>query len=195
MGFSKNRDGDVAPTRTVLAGEPACGSDLPVAMPAAIPLCSGVRHNPPMIATLRPLLLALLLAGPAHAERAAPTTLPIVTIEVDGIPLTVEVADEEHERQRGLMQRTDLPDGHGMLFIYPQPGFRAFWMRDTPLHLDLAYIDGDGMIFQVVALEPLSLAAVPSRRPARYVLEVPLGWFAAQGIGVGSRLFLDDSNR
>jgi hypothetical protein len=135
------------------------------------------------------LLLALLLALPARAE------LQRIGIVVGAERLTVEVADEEHERQRGLMYRRSLEPGHGMLFVYPDTWRRAFWMKNTPLPLDIAFIDEHGTLTEILPLEPLSESVVQSRYPARYALEVPRGWFAAHGIGPGARMTFDAGGR
>jgi uncharacterized membrane protein (UPF0127 family) len=61
-------------------------------------------------------------------------------------------------------------------------------MRNTSLPLDAAFVTADGRIDEVVPLVPFSEEHVRSQRPVRYVLEVPRGWFAAQGLGPGSRI-------
>lgn len=135
------------------------------------------------------LLLSLLLATtPLWAEHGPQPPLPTLPIHVDDVPLTVEVADESWEREHGLMRRTELPDGSGMLFVYPGNARRVFWMRNTTLPLDAAFVAADGRIDEIAPLEPLSEVPVTSRRPVRFVLEVPRGWFAARGLGPGSRI-------
>ncbi|HEY5791271.1 MAG TPA: DUF192 domain-containing protein [Gammaproteobacteria bacterium] len=143
-----------------------------------------------MKSTVPGFLLALLLATTATRAAGPQPELPTAQIRVDGVPLTVEVADDEREREHGLMFRSELADGRGMLFVYPRAGQRAFWMRNTPLPLDLGYADADGTLFELHQLEPHSLRPVPSGAPARYVLEVPRGWFARHRLGPGARLEL-----
>ncbi len=137
----------------------------------------------------RPILLALLLGGvAAHADHGPQPPLPTQPIEVGGATLTVEVADEAWEREHGMMHRETLPEGQGMLFVYPDEAPRVFWMRNTSVPLDAAFVSADGRIDELVALVPHSEEHVRSRGHARYVLEVPRGWFAARGIGPGSRI-------
>ena len=136
----------------------------------------------------RLLLITLLLPGLLPAGHGPQPPLPTVEIRVGDVPLTVEVANESSEREHGLMYRTALPDGHGMLFVYASERRRVFWMRDTTLPLDAGFIAADGRLNEIVALEPLSEVPITSRLPARYVLEVPLGWFAQHDLEPGAML-------
>jgi uncharacterized membrane protein (UPF0127 family) len=136
----------------------------------------------------RLLLLALLLPGALAAGHGPQPPLPLLGIRVGDVALTVEVADQAREREHGLMHRTELPAGRGMLFVYPGEARRVFWMRDTPLPLDAGFIGADGRLQEIVALEPLSERPVTSQWPTRYVLEVPRGWFADHGLGPGARV-------
>ena len=133
-------------------------------------------------------LLALLLSAPAGAEHGPQPPLRAHYLSIGDVPLMVEVADDWWEVQHGLMWRTELPEGHGMLFVYPDDRQRVFWMRNTSLPLDAAFITADGRIDEVVPLVPFSEEHVRSQRPVRYVLEVPRGWFTAQGLGPGSQI-------
>jgi len=134
------------------------------------------------------LLLALLLPTPGTAGHGPQALLPTAEIQVGDIPLTVEVANESHEREHGLMFRKTLPDGQGMLFVYPRERRRVFWMHETTLPLDAGFIAADGRLNEIVALEPLSEIPITSRLPASYVLEVPRGWFSRHGFGPGTQL-------
>ena len=106
-------------------------------------------------------------------------------IAVGGFPVLVEVAETEDEQRHGLMGRRRLPDGHGMLFRYGEDGSRSFWMKDTPLPLDLAYV-ADGEIVSVHKLEPNSEASVSGHGDS--ALELPVGWLADHGVGQGHRV-------
>ena len=132
--------------------------------------------------------LACLLAAPLAAEHGPQPPLPTQEIHVGGVTLEVEVADEPREREHGMMFRTELAEGRGMLFAYTAEAPRVFWMRDTPLPLDAGFIAADGRLLQVVALEPYSEVPVHSARPAQYVVEVPRGWFARHGLAPGVRV-------
>lgn len=110
-------------------------------------------------------------------------------IVVGGVPLSVEIADTDAERTRGLMFRDAVPDGTGMLFVWLSDTRGGFWMMNTRVPLSIAFLDADGTILDIIDRRDTG-----SRRPTapgtayRYALEVPLGWFAAHGIIVGSRM-------
>ncbi len=103
--------------------------------------------------------------------------------------LEIEIAETDSSRARGLMQRNQLPQTRGMLFIFDTEEDRAFWMANTPLSLDLLFIDADSTIMHMAKyMRPLSAQDVPSNGPARYVLEVIAGFSDTIGIIEGDRI-------
>lgn len=112
----------------------------------------------------------------------------LFALEIRGAVVWVEIARTEEERTRGLMFRKKLSENTGMLFVYENEDFRCFWMKNTYIPLSLAYIDSDGVIFQIEEMKPLDEVPVESVRPARFVLEVNQGWFRRNGIGIGDRI-------
>ncbi|CAN5268316.1 DUF192 domain-containing protein [soil metagenome] len=91
-------------------------------------------------------------------------------------PFWVEIADDEAERQRGLMFRPPLEADRGMLFEFDAAGEQGFWMRNTPSSLDIVYIGADGRIVSIAHhTTPFSEATLPSNGPAKGVLEVRAG--------------------
>lgn len=107
------------------------------------------------------------------------------------------VADTPASQAVGLMDATEADlaprrDGTipAMLFVFDPPRFVSFWMRDTEVALDLAYLDASGEILEIHALTPLDETSVPSATAVAYAFEVAAGTLAAQGIGVGDALEL-----
>lgn len=121
----------------------------------------------------------------AAGPRRSPAGLPETTIRVAGIPVTVEVADTEEARHRGLMNRESLPEDRGMLFVYPEERRLSFWMRNTAIPLDIAFIDRSGRILDIQGMEPYDEETIASREPAMYALEMNRGWFEAHGVTAG----------
>ena len=98
-----------------------------------------------------------------------------------------EVAATPGERSQGLMGRAQLPDGTGMLFVFPEEDNRSFWMRNTLISLDIAFMDSEFRVVDIQTMEARSEDFHDSRQPAMYALEVPKGWFAAHGVRIGAK--------
>ena len=111
-----------------------------------------------------------------------------VELVVGGVTVTAEIADTPALRERGLLGRDSLPENHGMLFVYADEQVRSFWMRNTPIALDIAFADRNGSIVNVETMEPNSDATTLSVSPAMYALEMSAGWFANNNVGPGARI-------
>jgi uncharacterized membrane protein (UPF0127 family) len=103
-----------------------------------------------------------------------------------------EVAATRDARTRGLMWRTSLAEGVGMLFIFPTEEPLTFWMKNTLIPLDMIFISKDRVIVGIVAeAEPKTLTSRGPGADAKYVLEVPSGWSAKLGLRAGLQVQLD----
>lgn len=103
--------------------------------------------------------------------------------------VTVEIADTQPEREKGLMFRYSVPPDNGMLFVFEHEQNLSFWMKNTFIPLDIAYISSKGIINEIYRMEPLDYSVVyPSKKPAKYALEVNAGWFKKNGIKTGMKL-------
>lgn len=100
--------------------------------------------------------------------------------------LRIEVADTYPKREYGLMNRKKLASDGGMLFKFPYYNRLSFWMKDTYIPLDIAFIDDDGVVLQIESMSPMSTKAVVSDSPCKYALEVNKGWFEENDIREGS---------
>jgi uncharacterized protein len=128
----------------------------------------------------------LVAAGPAR-------TAGLQTLEIaskTGVhAFSVELADNDAEREKGLMYRKELPEGHGMLFDFHSEQPVSFWMENTYISLDMIFIRGDGTILRIAEnTEPLSTRLIPSGGPVRAVLEVISGTARKMGIAPGDRV-------
>jgi uncharacterized protein len=148
-----------------------------------------IRHNSNVPLNATPLTcigLSLILIFVSAKALACPLELPVATISINGHALTVELATTPKARVCGLSKRVKLPENHGMLFIYPNVGKRAFWMKDTHIPLSIAFLDDSGRILSIQDMTPMQTdERYHSLQPVRYALEINQGWFAAHGIGVG----------
>lgn len=116
--------------------------------------------------------------------------LPVITVTITRadqttIPVQAEVADTEEERNHGFMERKNIPDGTGMLFVFDRDQILSFWMKNTPHPLSIAYIDSKGKIRNIYDMTPYSLTPIKSTNSVRYALEVPQGWFRENNINTG----------
>lgn len=116
------------------------------------------------------------------------TTLAITSFDGTRTEVQVEIADDRVEQQRGLMERTELAEDAGMLFVFDREEPRSFWMRNTLIPLSIAYIASDGRIVDIQDMQPLDETSHPSVEPAQYALEVNQGFFAERGIEVGNEV-------
>ncbi|MBO4533195.1 MAG: DUF192 domain-containing protein [Treponema sp.] len=111
----------------------------------------------------------------------------LIITRADGttIPVQAEIAKSEEERNHGFMERKNIPDGTGMLFIFDRDQILSFWMKNTPHPLSIAYLDSKGKIRNIYDMTPFSLTPIKSTVSVRYALEVPQGWFRENNINVG----------
>jgi uncharacterized membrane protein (UPF0127 family) len=106
-------------------------------------------------------------------------------------PLEVEIADTSASRTRGMMWRTNVPPGTGMLFIFPDEEVHQFWMRNTLVPLDMLFLDKTGRVVGIVAqAEPQTLERRTVGVPSVYVLEVAGGWAEKAGVVPGGKVEL-----
>ena len=135
--------------------------------------------------------------GPVQttAEASVPDEANIITITAtneERSEVEVEIADDIAEQRRGLMERTELAENAGMLFVFDREEPRSFWMRNTLIPLSIAYIASDGRIVDIQDMQPLDETSHPSAEPAQYALEVNQGFFAERGIEVGNLVEIPD---
>lgn len=101
--------------------------------------------------------------------------------------VVAEVASTPDERAQGLMYRDAVPDGTGMLFVFEDNALRSFWMQNTYVALDIAFLDPSFRVVDIQQMEPLTTDPHASAAPAMFALEVRKGWFAEKGIATGAR--------
>ena len=134
--------------------------------------------------------LALLPSG-LRAEEAM-TKIEPLTIATDGdaTMFTVEIADTDMTRERGLMFRQRLPEGHGMLFDFGEPRPVSMWMKNTYIPLDMLFIRTDGKIAYIAEnTVPKSLDTIGITEPVLAVLELPAGTAKKKGIRTGDVVY------
>lgn len=119
-------------------------------------------------------------------------TLVIINSFGERVPVRVEIANTPAERERGLMERTELAEDAGMIFVFDREQILRFWMKNTLIPLSIAYIDSVGRIVDIQDMQPLDENTYPSAEPAQYALEVNQGFFEERGIEVGNEVVLPE---
>ncbi len=154
---------------------------------------------------LLPAAVILLSCAPeSRSGHAGLYVLPIgeepgAVVSDPAVPVArVELATTPPERRKGLMFRRSLAQDTGMLFVYPDPAERSFWMKNTLIPLSIAYADESGRIVRILEMlpDPGTGAPLPrylSGEPAIYALEMERGWFNAHGIREGDRMLFHPS--
>ncbi|MDE1153840.1 MAG: DUF192 domain-containing protein [Micavibrio sp.] len=130
-----------------------------------------------------------------QAGAAVSSKLPIETVIFDmqsGHKETfdVEVASKPVDLEIGLMFRSSMPKGHGMLFEMGTPAKpTSFWMKNTLIPLDIIYIGADGGIVNIHHnAVPKDLTSIPSGAPVTGVIELNGGRADEIGLRVGDRV-------
>ena len=106
----------------------------------------------------------------------------IATLYIANHRIRVEIASTPQSREYGLMQRDQLCDDCGMLFVFEKADKYSFWMKDTLIPLSIAFIAADGNIINIDEMLPNTTDSHNPKSNALYALEMNKGWFAREGI-------------
>jgi hypothetical protein len=139
--------------------------------------------------------LAILVAGCGRTAPETPGRAKTVNdwfaVAVGGRTVQMQLAVFPAEMEHGLMERRELARDQGMLFVYDHPVPMSFWMRNTPLPLDIGFFSADGELKEIYAMLPYDETTIRSRSDAlEFALEMNRGWFAENGVKPGARLDL-----
>ena len=132
--------------------------------------------------------IATLGLSPCAQAQSSAQNLPTITLNAGIHNITAEVAQTPQERATGLMFREAMANTHGMLFVFERPEQQCFWMKNTLIALDVAFVADDGTIVNIEHMKPRTLDSHCSSRPVRMVLEMNDGWFSKRGVAAGFRL-------
>ena len=146
-----------------------------------------IDPDPNMTRIIQVLVFFLSAASMAWSQQAQ-TNLPRVVLQAGMHQLDLQVAANPQQRETGLMHRPSMPAHEGMIFIFEQAQQQCFWMKNTLLPLTAAFIADDGVIVNLVDMQPHSTQSHCSDKPVRFVLEMNQGWFAKRNIRKGYRL-------
>jgi len=102
------------------------------------------------------------------------------------LAVDVEIAEQDKDRQRGLMFRKQMADERGMIFVFAEREEHSFWMHNTCIPLDMVFVDEDGFIVGIEENTPtISDDTFSPGCPSKYVIEVNAGYTRAHGVKAG----------
>jgi uncharacterized membrane protein (UPF0127 family) len=130
------------------------------------------------------LCTSLLLLASAQAL----AQMPRLELTAGFHRIEAEVAADQANRMQGLMHRRSMPSNQGMLFVFTQADQHCMWMRNTVLPLSVAFLDEQGRILNIEDMKPETETNHCAAAPARFALEMNLGWFSSKGLKPGLRI-------
>lgn len=110
------------------------------------------------------------------------------TLEIGQEIVRLEVADTAESQRLGLMHRKALPANTGMLFVFARPRSVAMWMRNTPIDLDVAFVNACARIVNIATMVHDTDDLHPSMGAVAWAIEMPAGWFARHGVHTGDTI-------
>jgi uncharacterized membrane protein (UPF0127 family) len=134
------------------------------------------------------LTLSIFLYACDRQPASAPSPLPTTTMRIGNKTFTLEIANKNEDRFRGLMYRDAMPADHGMIFVFPDVAPRSFWMKNTRIPLDILYLDENGTVVSIHQMQPYVLTGTHSDAPAKYAIELNAGAAAAAGVHASDHL-------
>ena len=209
-GFGEHAEATAATARINLSGEPVPNETANATTTAAGGVeTTAVEETTTEATTTTDAAAQTTEAALASRGQETTTTLPATTdVEQnvtatfvvpggDNVSVTLRVADESQERQRGLMYRQSLANRSGMLFVYDEGDPRTFWMKNTYVALDIIFVAPNGTVLNVEHAQAQPNAPdsevdrYPSDGQAKYVVELPRGFANETGVGPGAELVFE----
>lgn len=122
------------------------------------------------------------------------SVFPQIQVQVKQNVYALEYANTFELRAQGLMFREEMCDSCGMLFNFEQAKRAGMWMKNTFIPLDVAFIDADGKITDIKAMQPHDLSTTASSEQVLYAWEMNQGWFKKNAIQVGDTVVIPINN-
>jgi len=132
-------------------------------------------------------------AKPTYVATDKPKKKMKEELEYIDLPLEVEIPSNLRDFNRGLMFRESLENDKGMLFIFERVGQYSFYMKNTTIPLDVAFVTEDGIVESIKSLEPNDETAVSSDGQVLFAIEANRGWFTENNVEVGDEIVLGEA--
>jgi len=136
------------------------------------------------------LIIILKFSKKSYIPCSYSSKIPIINLKIGNYIASVEVIDKLGSGTIGLMNRNYLPENHGMLFVFDVPIKAYFWNKNTPIALDIAFLDCKGTILEIFQLNPNDETTIESTSDkVFYAIELNKGWFAKNNIVPGMKIY------
>lgn len=136
------------------------------------------------------LLLFFIIIILSNIHSANANQIQNVNLKIGNYIVSVEVVDKLESIILGLMYRNNLPENHGMLFVYDEPIKASFWNKNTKIALDIGFIDSQGTILEIFHLNPYDETLIESTTDkVLYAIELNKGWFNKHNIVPGMKIY------
>ena len=155
-----------------------------------------------MLAAFIMIAIGFASLGCAPTQPNALDQLGTVRVVIQDQPFELWIADNDDEREKGLMfitkeQMAPLPDGteRGMIFVFDRERYLSFWMKNTIIPLDIAYLTTSGKVVSIHTMAPLDERSgnYPSGKPSRFAIEVNANVYSRLGLESGNVVTIPDS--
>ncbi len=142
------------------------------------------------------IVTILLMLQGIGCQRSQPNMgLPTAQMQLGSQTFTLEIANSDSTRQRGLMKRDSMAADHGMIFVFVREHQNGFWMKNTRIGLDIIFVDANGVIVGIKQMKPYDLTSTTSPKPYKWAIELNKGTSATAGIKVGDAVKIPDVAR
>ena len=137
---------------------------------------------------LRNIILLCITAAGLGGCGDDPPALSTIEMTIGNRIFQLEIAANDANRQKGLMDRDSMPMSRGMIFVFADEAPRAFWMKNTRIALDILYLNRQGEVVDIKSMQPLDLRSIASAKPAKFAIELNYGAAQNSGVKLGDRL-------
>ena len=140
------------------------------------------------------IFLVFLFIGLGLNKRCEKKDNAICVIPFNNVSLTVKIAYSKERQAKGLMSVANLKNNEGMIFVYDEPSYLSFWMKNTLIPLSIAFVETDGRIAEIYDMKvegnkkDNELPIYQSPTMVRYAIEAPSGWFVLNNIVKNDRI-------
>ena len=145
------------------------------------------KHSNIVLSIVACAMLSITACASSAAENGQ-NKLPTLKIQIAQYTVIAEVADTAQRQQIGLMNRSEMNNNTGMLFVFKRKETQCMWMKNTLINLDVAFADETGKILNIEQMEAGTTNIHCSKGEAKLALEMNRNWFSDRDIRAGEQI-------